>query len=108
MVNKGAQGPTGYSRRSLVPQTLRIFWTRHKFLSMTRIEPQFSGHQPHDNGSALIDISCAACRHYVVDVYAHMHVCVSKFNFNPLNTKRRLLYLKTQFVPRSKHFSSRL
>ena len=29
-------------------------------------------------------------------------------NFNPLNTKRRLLYLKTQLVPRSKHFSSRL
>ena len=27
---------------------------------------------------------------------------------NPLNTKRRVLYLKTQFVPRSKHFSSRL
>jgi hypothetical protein len=27
---------------------------------------------------------------------------------NPLNTKRKLLYLKTQFVPRSKHFSSRL
>ena len=27
---------------------------------------------------------------------------------NSLNTKRRLLYLKTQFVPRSKHFSSRL
>ena len=29
-------------------------------------------------------------------------------DINPLNTKRRLLYLKTQFVPRSKHFSSRL
>ena len=28
--------------------------------------------------------------------------------FNPLNTKRHLLYLKTQFVARSKHFSSRL
>ena len=28
--------------------------------------------------------------------------------FNPLKTKRRLLYLKTQFVPRCKHFSSRL
>ena len=28
--------------------------------------------------------------------------------FNPLNTKRRSLYLKTHFVPRSKHFSSRL
>ena len=27
---------------------------------------------------------------------------------NSLKTKRRLLYLKTQFVPRSKHFSSRL
>ena len=26
----------------------------------------------------------------------------------PLKTKRRLFYLKTQFVPRSKHFSSRL
>ena len=26
----------------------------------------------------------------------------------PLNTKRRLLYLKTQFVPRCKHFSSQL
>jgi hypothetical protein len=29
-------------------------------------------------------------------------------HISPLNTKRRLLYLKTQFVPRSKHFSSRL
>ena len=31
-----------------------------------------------------------------------------EFQINPLKTKRRLLYLKTQFVPRSKHFSSRL
>ena len=31
-----------------------------------------------------------------------------KWNINFLNTKRRLLYLKAQFVPRSKHFSSRL
>ena len=29
-------------------------------------------------------------------------------HFNPLKTKRRLLYLKTQFVPRSKHFSYRI
>ena len=36
--------------------------------------------------------------------------CASKLahSINPLNTKRRLLYLKSQFVPRSKHFSSRL
>jgi len=27
---------------------------------------------------------------------------------NPLKTNDRPLYLKTQFVPRSKHFSSRL
>jgi len=27
---------------------------------------------------------------------------------NPLKAKRRLFYLKTQFLPRSKHFSSRL
>ena len=31
-----------------------------------------------------------------------------KVDINPLKTKRRLLYLKTQFVPRSKHFSTRL
>ena len=29
-------------------------------------------------------------------------------SINPLNKKRRLFYLKAQFVPRSKHFSSRL
>jgi hypothetical protein len=29
-------------------------------------------------------------------------------NFNPLKTKRKPFYLKTQFVPHSKHFSSRL
>jgi len=28
--------------------------------------------------------------------------------FNPLKTKRRPLYLKTQSVPRCRHFSSRL
>ena len=28
--------------------------------------------------------------------------------FNPLKANGRLLYLKTQFVPRSKYFSSRL
>jgi len=29
-------------------------------------------------------------------------------SFNPLKTRLRLLYLKTQSVPRWKHFSSRL
>ena len=37
-----------------------------------------------------------------------LHVDRWEDNINPLKTKRRLLYLKTQIVPRSKHFSSRL
>ena len=36
----------------------------------------------------------------------HNYLCINEGGI--LNTKRRLLYLKTQFVPRSKHFSSRL
>ena len=35
-------------------------------------------------------------------------IFVRFLRINPLKTKRRLLYLKTQFVSRSKHFSSRL
>ena len=42
----------------------------------------------------------------------HSAVCcfhfIASHSFNPLNTKRRPLYLKTQSVPRCKHFSSRL
>ena len=38
----------------------------------------------------------------------HLQITWTLFSINPLNTKRRLLYLKTQFVPRSKHFSSQL
>jgi len=35
-------------------------------------------------------------------------LCWENKRINPLNTKRRPLYLKAQSVPRSKHFSSRL
>ena len=35
-------------------------------------------------------------------------VCTWPVGFKRLNMKHRLFYLKTQFVPRSKHFSSRL
>ena len=44
----------------------------------------------------------------VFNVTADLHVDISPLYFNPLNTKRRLLYLKTQFVPHSKNFSSLL
>ena len=41
-----------------------------------------------------------------------IQVLLDSFNIspyiNPLKTKRRLFYLKTQSVPRCKHFSSRL
>jgi len=37
-----------------------------------------------------------------------IYVLLVNIKFNPLKTKRRLLYLKTQSVPRCKHFSSRL
>ena len=38
----------------------------------------------------------------------NMSKCYKMKEFNPLKTKSILLYLKTQPVPRSKHFSSRL
>jgi len=34
------------------------------------------------------------------------HLQLKRFQFNPLKTKLRLLYLKTQSIPRCKHFSS--
>jgi hypothetical protein len=37
-----------------------------------------------------------------------VHRSLTYCAFNPLKTKRRLLYLKTQSVPRCKHFPSRL
>jgi len=38
----------------------------------------------------------------------YLEHCFSRQGINPLKTKRRLLYLKTQSVPRCKHFSFRL
>jgi hypothetical protein len=56
-------------------------------------------------------VADATCR-IANDGYNHNFACcrpVSAFPlFNPLQTKRKLLYLKTQSVPRCKHFSSRL
>jgi len=38
--------------------------------------------------------------------YSYQLSSQSALSFSPLKTKRRLLYLKTQSLPRSKHFSS--
>ena len=42
----------------------------------------------------------------VTKLYRTMQCQHPNSDINPLNTKRRPLYLKTQFVPRSKHFIS--
>jgi len=47
------------------------------------------------------------CLHCLT-VAAFVAVTQSSTVINPLKTKRRQLYLKTQSVPRSKHFSPRL
>ena len=41
-------------------------------------------------------------------VYSLLSQLKNRGVINPLKTKRRPLYLETQFVPRSKHFSFRL
>ena len=54
-------------------------------------------------------ISALEIAHARLSLYAVLQFAVgSTVLVNPLKTKRRLLYLKTQFVPCSKHFSSRL
>ena len=47
-------------------------------------------------------------RMYGIKLYKFSLIISGMQYINPLKTKRRLLYLKAQFVPRSKHFSSRL
>ena len=54
---------------------------------------------------AVVAVSCTIWT-FVCENKGMQELFVSYFN--PLKTKRRLLSLKTQFVPRSKHFSSLL
>jgi hypothetical protein len=44
-----------------------------------------------------------------LDIFSFVRMSLLNWivHINTLKTNRRLLYLKTQFVPRSKHFSSR-
>ena len=72
------------------------------------------GKSPGDGGSTCKILTTTyqnTCWHKTTPYESSKHWMfrVSVFHdFNPLNTKRRLLYLKIQFVPRSKHFSFRL
>jgi len=44
----------------------------------------------------------------LTNVHVRSNTVTRAPHINPLKTKRRLLYLKPQSVPRCKHFSSRL
>ena len=65
--------------------------------------------------SAIIPIILTVSRHYIIYNVLfwflptpNLSSLAPIYHFNPLETKRRLFYLKTQSVPRCKHFSSRL
>jgi hypothetical protein len=48
-------------------------------------------------------------RHWITDhIRSYPGSSMAYVFVSPLERKRRVTYLKTQFVPRSKHFSSRL
>ena len=61
-----------------------------------------------------VKIQHIMCKHLDVQINPRVPevlYCINSIivvQFNPSKTNGRLLYLKTQFVPRSKHFSSRL
>jgi len=48
------------------------------------------------------------CVMFMRDISLYLTFIFAESVLNPLKTKRRPLYLKTQSVPRCKHFSSRL
>ena len=83
-------------------RSLRVKWYQVVSLSVC---PHIIAAPPGlDTGDFNENLSRKSKFHYVI-TYVRFTV---PGDINPLNTKRRLLYLKTQFVPRSKHFSSRL
>jgi len=50
---------------------------------------------------------CDCTLHFVPSSFKYLYHAL-QCNINPLKTKHRLFYLKTQSIPRCKHFSSRL
>ena len=65
--------------------------------------------EPYTNTNHFLSfLVCFPCFKFVVQFVIYIPVSEPSHYINPLKTKRRLLYLKTQYVSRSKHFSSRL
>ena len=75
-------------------QILPIFW--NTFLMCTRIT---------DGEFSVFILSRVRVPIYFH--YHHFNINIRVYNISPLKAKRILLYLKIQFVPHSKHFSSR-
>ena len=103
MVNLGPDRFTSGKRAIPIPIELVVGWTLPvgSLLSCA----------PVGNSISIIRLSssqpspCANRADPIpVRIFIHVKLCV----ITPLKTKCRLLYLKTQFVPRTKHFSSRL
>ena len=81
----------------------------HEDLFLVFLTPQMEGLRSSEKTVNIYQ----STRHLIPKNFnLHQHRCEKLESrilcFNPLKTKRRLLYLKTQFVPRSKHFPSRL
>jgi hypothetical protein len=83
---------TAWARWSWVQYTARVWLYVHTFVRCV-------GRGLRARLTARV--SLATCVQY-------LNLTSLNLRINPLQTKRRLLYLKTQSVPRCKHFSSRL
>jgi hypothetical protein len=117
-----------YLHSSSGPSWPVIGWTLH-YLGQRGTE----GHNLNNKSFFLLRNECLKIGYVLfLGIFLYMHssnytiyldsqrrilICLStclisetnwRISINPLNTKRRLIYLNTQFVPRSKHFSSRL
>ena len=96
--------------------TLPIFWTSYNKASLS-VSPYYLRY--YKICSVQIIYNCSVILRFVELISNKQTKSVillqknsmehsTSVDINLLNTKRRPLYLKTQFVPRSKHFSSRL
>jgi hypothetical protein len=91
-----------YFRRNILLQT---FITKfHIFIIFDRWEIEYCGSQV---SFSYFDITLPYVSKYLfISILSRYHLFISCFN--PLKAKHGLFYLKTQYVPRCKHFSSRL
>jgi hypothetical protein len=98
--------PAGKAKQTSIVSPL----LRPTFLNRVTDTSPVTNFQPKTNSmesalSAKTKVSLMCSQRHLLKTLAHRAV---QLRFIPLKTKRRPLYLKTQSVPRCKHFSSRL